>query len=185
MVKINDLKSLEILFSLMKKGYSKKEILQNIRQRKINVDAQDEWGNSLLHYAAAKMCFNEIRLLLELGVYTGLRNAQGYIALEILLNNISQINDETAEVLQILLQCAAIDFEEDCTIEGIDNELKCGRTLLEHTIENNDIKLAKLLIKCEAQDGINTKDKLGKNLLIQLIEHEGRKQNHNSKSFEQ
>lgn len=184
MVKINDLQSLEILSFLMRKGYSRKEILQNIHQRNINIDAQDEWGNSLLHYAAAKMCFNEIRLLLELGVYTGLRNAQGYIALEILLNNISQINDEIAEVLQILLQCATIDFEEDCTIEGIDNELKCGRTLLEHAIESNDIKLAKLLIKCGAQDDINTKNKLGKNLLIQLIEHEGRKQNHSSKSFE-
>lgn len=181
---VNDLNSLEILFFLMKNGYSKKEILQNIRQRKINVDAQDERGNSLLHYAAEKMYLNEIKLLLELGIYTGLRNEQGNVALEILLNNILHINNKTIEVLQTLLQCAVIDLEENCLIRGIDKKLKCGKTLLEHAIEDNNIKFAKLLIECGAQESINKKDKLGKNLLIQLIESKGKKQACSSKFFE-
>lgn len=118
-------------------------------------------------------CIAEIELLLELGIYTALRNTDGKVALEILLNNIQDVNSKTIEVVQVLMECAAIDLEEDCIIDGIDNKLQFGKNFLEYAVVSNDVKFAKLLVKCGAKTGINTKNKQGKNLLSQSVEAEG------------
>lgn len=173
MTKMNNIDSLEALFHLITGNKSKEEILKIIRQRKINIDAQDKKGNSLLHHAAQKGCILEIELLLELGIYTGFKNVNGDVALEILLQNIQKINSKTIEIIQVLLKCAKIDLEENCAIKSIDNKLICGKAFLEYAVESNDVKFAKLLVECGAQTGINTTNEQGKNLLIQLIEAEG------------
>ncbi|WP_162297603.1 ankyrin repeat domain-containing protein [Wolbachia endosymbiont of Folsomia candida] len=170
---MNNIDSLQALFHLITGSNSKEEILKIIRQRKINIDAQDEKGNSLLHHAAKEGRITEVELLLELGIYTALRDTDGKVALEILLDNIQDVNSKTIEIVQILLECAAIDFEEDCIVDGIDNKLQFGKNFLEYAVVSNDVKFAKLLVKCGAKTGISTKNKQGKNLLIQLIEAEG------------
>lgn len=82
----------------------KKEILEELLKHNVDLDQQDNEGNSALHYAILTRNYEKIRLLKEKGASSFLKNKEGVTPLDLAKRLLRPANPKTAPTMNLLEQ---------------------------------------------------------------------------------
>ncbi|XP_014237575.1 E3 ubiquitin-protein ligase HACE1-like [Trichogramma pretiosum] len=109
---------------------------------RVDIDAQDAWGQTPLHLALANKCKKVAELLLEYGADPNLANAEGLTS----LHYICQLDqhDQSIELLNAFFDISDAYHRIDLEVDAQD---KLNRTPLRLASLNGNYKMSKLLLK--------------------------------------
>ncbi len=137
---------------LLKKDKNEKWLQEALRSEYIDINHQDEDGNTFLINCLKAKKFQSVEWLIKHGADISIKNKQRKTALHI------AVEKNSLPVVKGLLEFGVIDINE----RDID-----GRTLLQNVVVFGNIKMAKLLIAYGAD--INNVDAQGRNILYDAL----------------